>query len=174
MIRARQPANVNINIRRDFQKLIFYYYADHYINFKDLITELYRIYKTRIWLSAVNPASFSQHAQGQLPSAMGPGALSGGPGGDDRSYTMAYGADADPYGAIRPYSIGYDTYNPNYPGIPGVANSFAPANGGLAGSSIDHGPLASSGFRPMVSLHLCLLEVRITLTRFSPERSVLC
>ncbi|KAK3723943.1 hypothetical protein LTR37_001427 [Vermiconidia calcicola] len=48
----------------DFQKLIFYYYADHYINFKDLITELYRIDKTRIWLSAINPASFLVHAFG--------------------------------------------------------------------------------------------------------------
>lgn len=40
---------------------------------------------------------------------------------------MMYGADPDPYGAVRPYRIPYDTYTPNYPGIPGVANSFAPA-----------------------------------------------
>jgi hypothetical protein len=51
-------------------------FADHYINFKDLITELYRIYKTRIWLSAINPASFSQHALASLPSGIGLGALS--------------------------------------------------------------------------------------------------
>lgn len=50
---------------RDFQKLIFYYYADHYINFKALITDLYRIYKTRIWLSAINPESFPHHATAQ-------------------------------------------------------------------------------------------------------------
>ncbi|KAK5126074.1 hypothetical protein LTR85_011429 [Meristemomyces frigidus] len=119
----------------DFQKLIFYYYADHYINFKDLITDLYRIYKTRIWLSAVNPASFSQHAMGQTPSAIGPGALTAGHGRDDLSYTMAYGQDPDPYGAVRPYRIGYDTYTPNYPGIPGVSNSFAPPGGRGGGSS---------------------------------------
>jgi len=117
--------------RRDFQKLIFYYYADHYINFKDLITDLYRIYKTRIWLSAVNPASFSQHAMGQPPSGIGPGAITYN-GGIDQSYAMAYGPDPDPYGAVRPYSIGYDTYTPNYPGIPGVANSFAGGNGQLS------------------------------------------
>ena len=111
---------------RDFQKLIFYYYADHYINFKDLITELYRIYKTRIWLSAINPASFSQHALGQPPSGIGPGAIGGFNPGLNNSYTMMYGPDPDPYGAIPPYRIGYDTYTPNYPGIPGVANSFAP------------------------------------------------
>lgn len=117
----------------DFQKLIFYYYADHYINFKDLITDLYRIYKTRIWLSAVNPASFSQHALGQPPSGIGPGAItstynsSNNNNGLNTSYTMAYGQDPDPYGAIPPYQIGYDTYNPNYPAIPGVTNSFAPS-----------------------------------------------
>ncbi|KAI6967570.1 hypothetical protein KC337_g14081, partial [Hortaea werneckii] len=113
----------------DFQKLIFYYYADHYINFKDLITELYRIYKTRIWLSAVNPASFSQHALGQPPNAIGPGAITMN-NDVNNSYTMAYGADPDPYGAVRPYSIGYDTYTPNYPGIPGMPNSFGGQAGG--------------------------------------------
>ncbi|KAK5133545.1 hypothetical protein LTR08_007584 [Meristemomyces frigidus] len=123
----------------DFQKLIFYYYADHYINFKDLITELYRIYKTRIWLSAVNPASFSQHAQGQLPTALGPGALAGGPGADDRSYTMAYGADADPYGAVRPYNIGYDTYAANHHRVPGAENCFPQAGGRVAGAGGLHG-----------------------------------
>jgi len=111
----------------DFQKLIFYYYADHYINFKDLITELYRIYKTRIWLSAINPASFSQHAVGQPPSGLGPGALPPyNPYALNNAYTMAYGEDRDPYGAQMPYRIPYDTYTPNFPGIPGVTNSFPP------------------------------------------------
>lgn len=113
---------------RDFQKLIFYYYADHYINFKDLITELYRIYKTRIWLSAINPASFSQHAMGQPPTGIGPGAVTPqNPYAMNSAYTMSYGEDRDPYGAQMPYQIPYDTYNPNYPAIPGVSNSFAPA-----------------------------------------------
>ncbi|KAK0948092.1 hypothetical protein LTR29_000616 [Friedmanniomyces endolithicus] len=114
----------------DFQKLIFYYYADHYIDFKPLVTELYRIYKTRIWLSAVNPASFSQHAMGQPPSGVGPGAITSNSGNMNTSYTMAYGADPDPYGAVPPYRVAYDTYDPNYPSIPGVANSFAPVAGG--------------------------------------------
>ncbi|KAK0884012.1 hypothetical protein LTR87_002233 [Friedmanniomyces endolithicus] len=114
----------------DFQKLIFYYYADHYIDFKPLVTELYRIYKTRIWMSAVNPASFSQHAMGQPPSGVGPGAITSDSGNMNTSYTMAYGADPDPYGAVPPYRVAYDTYDPNYPSIPGVANSFAPVAGG--------------------------------------------
>lgn len=67
---------------------------------------------------------------GQPPTGIGPGAI--GPGGQynpyamNNSYTMAYGEDRDPYGAQMPYRIPYDTYNPNYPAIPGVANSFAP------------------------------------------------
>lgn len=117
----------------DFQKLIFYYYADHYINFKDLITELYRIYKTRIWLSAINPASFSQHALGQPPTAITPGAVPGFGSPLNNTYTMMYGADPDPYGAVPPYRIGYETYTPNYPGIPGVSNSFAPGANAMPG-----------------------------------------
>ncbi|KXT05762.1 hypothetical protein AC578_1063 [Pseudocercospora eumusae] len=125
----------------DFQKLIFYYYADHYINFKDLITELYRIYKTRIWLSAINPASFSQHAMGQPPSAIGPGAVGPyNPYAVNSNYTMAYGEDRDPYGAQMPYRIPYDTYTPNYPSIPGVANSFAPSTFAPGQNFMFYGP----------------------------------
>jgi hypothetical protein len=46
----------------------------------------------------------------------------------NNSYTMAYGPDPDPYGAVPPYRVGYDTYDPNYPSIPGVANSFSPSS----------------------------------------------
>jgi hypothetical protein len=38
--------------------LTFYYFADAYINFNSLVTDLFKIYKTRIWMSAINPASF--------------------------------------------------------------------------------------------------------------------
>lgn len=48
------------NLRsRDWQKLIFYYYADHYLNFKGLVNNLSKV---RLWMSAVNPASFSTNA----------------------------------------------------------------------------------------------------------------
>ncbi len=80
-------------------------------------------------MSAVNPASFSQHAMGQPPSGVGPGAITSDSGNMNTSYTMAYGADPDPYGAVPPYRVAYDTYDPNYPSIPGVANSFAPVAG---------------------------------------------
>ena len=43
---------------RDWKKLTFYYYAEAYVNFNSLVTDLFKIYKTRIWMSAINPASF--------------------------------------------------------------------------------------------------------------------
>jgi PSP1 C-terminal conserved region len=45
-------------VNRDWKKLTFYYFADAYINFNSLVTDLFKIYKTRIWMSAINPASF--------------------------------------------------------------------------------------------------------------------
>lgn len=118
----------NALFHRDWQKLIFYYYADHYVNFKDLVNDLYKLYKVRLWMSAVNPASFSPNAINQPPTGIGPGAItsSGAGNGFDTSYTMAYGTDPDPYGAVPPYQLPINTYNPNYPGIPGIHNSFAP------------------------------------------------
>lgn len=61
---------------RDWKKLTFYYFADAYINFNSLVTDLFKIYKTRIWMSAINPASFATPTTGlQPPSGIGPGAL---------------------------------------------------------------------------------------------------
>ncbi len=64
-------------VARDWKKLTFYYFADSYINFNSLVTDLFKIYKTRIWMSAINPASFaSPTALGlQAPSGVGPGAV---------------------------------------------------------------------------------------------------
>ncbi|KAL6717467.1 hypothetical protein ACLMJK_005382 [Lecanora helva] len=52
----------------DWKKLTFYYFADEYINFNSLVTDLFKIYKTRIWMSAINPASFQTPLGGlQIP-----------------------------------------------------------------------------------------------------------
>lgn len=64
-----------ISSRRDWKKLTFYYFADSYINFNSLVTDLFKIYKTRIWMSAINPASFASPSIGQTPSGVGPGAV---------------------------------------------------------------------------------------------------
>jgi hypothetical protein len=64
---------------RDSKKLTFYYFADNYINFNHLVTDLFKIYKTRIWMSAINPASF------QTPTAsLGIQPLFGGNADDSR------------------------------------------------------------------------------------------
>ncbi|QBM88382.1 PSP1 C-terminal conserved region [Metschnikowia aff. pulcherrima] len=47
---------VNVEYQFDYKKLIFYYFAKFKrIDFRDLIKELFKIYKTRIWLCAVLP-----------------------------------------------------------------------------------------------------------------------
>jgi cell fate regulator YaaT (PSP1 superfamily) len=78
--------NLNMEIldaefQMDWKKLTFYYFADSYINFNSLVTDLFKIYKTRIWMSAINPASFATPTLGlQAPSGIGPGAVGHGRG----------------------------------------------------------------------------------------------
>ena len=61
---------------RDWKKLTFYYFADSYINFNPLVTDLFKIYKTRIWMSAISQLSLPAPSAGlQLPVGRGPGAF---------------------------------------------------------------------------------------------------
>lgn len=64
-------------IDRDWKKLTFYFYSTEYINFNLLVGDLFKIYKTRIWLSAINPAAFRSKPN-QPPSSIGPGAIQPG------------------------------------------------------------------------------------------------
>ncbi|CAN8104034.1 unnamed protein product [Discula destructiva] len=66
---------LDAEFQMDWKKLTFYYFADSYINFNSLVTDLFKIYKTRIWMSAINPASFASPSIGQTPSGVGPGAV---------------------------------------------------------------------------------------------------
>lgn len=62
----------------DYHKLTYFYYAESYVNFNELVTDLFKQYKVRIWMSAVNPASVVNPAgnmQIPPPSAIGPGAI---------------------------------------------------------------------------------------------------
>lgn len=52
-------ALIKLILYSDYRKLTFYYYAEEYINFNELVTDLFKVYKTRIWMSAINPASFN-------------------------------------------------------------------------------------------------------------------
>ncbi|KAK2071919.1 hypothetical protein P8C59_006304 [Phyllachora maydis] len=72
---------LDAEFQMDWKKLTFYYFADSYINFNSLVTDLFKIYKTRIWMSAINPASFASPTLGlQAPSGIGPGAIGVGRG----------------------------------------------------------------------------------------------
>jgi cell fate regulator YaaT (PSP1 superfamily) len=42
------------SIYRDRNKLTFYFIAEKRIDFRELVRELFRIYKTRIWMCAVD------------------------------------------------------------------------------------------------------------------------
>ncbi|KAG5952355.1 hypothetical protein E4U53_001037 [Claviceps sorghi] len=67
---------LDAEFQMDWKKLTFYYFADTYINFNSLVVDLFKIYKTRIWMSAINPASFASPTLGlQAPSGIGPGAV---------------------------------------------------------------------------------------------------
>ncbi|CAK7204392.1 hypothetical protein SEUCBS139899_007148 [Sporothrix eucalyptigena] len=72
---------LDAEFQMDWKKLTFYYFADAYVNFNSLVTDLFKIYKTRIWMSAINPASFASQPLGlQAPSGIGPGAVGVGRG----------------------------------------------------------------------------------------------
>ncbi|PGH19829.1 hypothetical protein AJ80_03746 [Polytolypa hystricis UAMH7299] len=70
---------LDAEFQMDWKKLTFYYFADSYINFNSLVTDLFKIYKTRIWMSAINPASFVTPSAGLAP----PGAAAFGQEGHE-------------------------------------------------------------------------------------------
>ncbi|KAF2874596.1 hypothetical protein BDV95DRAFT_336618 [Massariosphaeria phaeospora] len=120
----------------DMQKLTYFYYADAYVNFNPLVAELFKQYKLRIWMSAVNPASVVNPAGTMQsvppPSAIGPGAIINtttqnvsppvGPGFGNQTHRQN-----EYYGRGRTimqqnsYSEGYYPFShqlPNYPSQP--------------------------------------------------------
>ncbi|KAI1314800.1 hypothetical protein EDD11_001677 [Mortierella claussenii] len=46
----------------DRRKLTFYFHAEHRIDFRELVRDLFKIYKTRIWMYAVSPSMTSAGA----------------------------------------------------------------------------------------------------------------
>lgn len=99
---------LDAEFQMDWKKLSFYYYATGYVNFNPLVQELFKIYKTRIWMSAVNPDSMI--APTGPPRGMGPGAVEGRDTPmNPRSASFrqgsvnSYSQDYDPTGAIPPY-----------------------------------------------------------------------
>lgn len=54
---------VDAEYQWDRRKLTFYFVADRRIDFRELVRDLFKLYKTRIWMCAVNPAA----ATGAVP-----------------------------------------------------------------------------------------------------------
>jgi len=54
---------------RDRRKLTYYFQADRRIDFRELVRELFKIYKTRIWMCSVEEAR-GQELKNQAPSSV--------------------------------------------------------------------------------------------------------
>ncbi|KAF2036745.1 hypothetical protein EK21DRAFT_51867 [Setomelanomma holmii] len=118
----------------DYHKLTYYYYAEQYVNFNELVTDLFKQYKVRIWMSAVNPASVINPAgfmQVQPPSAIGPGAilhsntshapLTVGPGFGNNQHRRGR-----QQGQQANYDDGYNAFSYQIPNYPQSAYNMAP------------------------------------------------
>ncbi|KAG8531100.1 uncharacterized protein KY384_004457 [Bacidia gigantensis] len=61
---------LDAEFQMDWKKLTFFYFADSYINFNPLVTDLFKIYKTRIWMSAINTAAIATPHAGLRPPGL--------------------------------------------------------------------------------------------------------
>lgn len=60
---------INVEYQSDFKKLIFYYFANFKrVDFRLLIKEMFKVFKTRIWLCAVLPAGRRDLYHGEVMS----------------------------------------------------------------------------------------------------------
>ncbi|KAI4607941.1 hypothetical protein J4E80_009337 [Alternaria sp. BMP 0032] len=116
----------------DYHKLTYFYYAESYVNFNELVTDLFKQYKVRIWMSAVNPASVVNPAgmsQIPPPSAIGPGAIiTSNSGNASSSVGPGFGSNthrpAQQYGQARTqgnygnYDDGFHAFSHQIPAYP--------------------------------------------------------
>lgn len=147
-------------IIRDWKKLTFYYFADAYINFNSLVTDLFKVYKTRIWMSAINPASFASPSLGlQAPSGIGPGAVGVGrtQQGERRQQQdqpQSFGASPQPNrGAFAGGAFAQQSFPADRPAIPSN-NGFSPTAYAYGYSPFNASPRSAGGsasaFVPMM------------------------
>lgn len=99
------------------------------------MTDLFKIYKTRIWMSAINPASFLTPVAGlQLPSGLGPG---------------AFNTETDTYSSSRHHKteMGNPIFGASNLG-PGAFDRLWDTNQGAAISSVPFAHVYSQPFQP--------------------------
>ncbi|GAO14626.1 hypothetical protein UVI_02009220 [Ustilaginoidea virens] len=152
---------LDAEFQMDWKKLTFYYFADSYINFNSLVTDLFKIYKTRIWMSAINPASFASPTLGiQAPSGIGPGAVgvgrtSGGSSGSGSgSGTASAGGGNGPEQQLQEFGRGYrPTFSPTFSGDRNVtpASTYPQANYGYGGGAFGNTRGTASAYAPHLS-----------------------
>ncbi|KAF8420086.1 hypothetical protein EV426DRAFT_256459 [Tirmania nivea] len=108
VLEHRLPMEIlDAEFQMDWKKLTFYYFADCYINFNSLVTDLFKVYKTRIWMSAMNPASFAH------PTA-GPGTNGDGLNDQPQQFHTQLAGIA-PYSQISPNGLVRSSYQSTLP-----------------------------------------------------------
>lgn len=131
---------LDAELQADHHKMTFYYFADTYVNFNPLVADLFKQYKIRIWMSAVNPASVvnpNGQTQIQPPSAIGPGAILhtrttnapapvGGFGNNSFRATEQYGANRGRRNMQQPnvFDEGYYPFAQQIPQYPAAQNAY--------------------------------------------------
>ncbi|KAH9898784.1 hypothetical protein F4778DRAFT_197153 [Xylariomycetidae sp. FL2044] len=125
---------LDAEFQMDWKKLTFYYFADSYINFNSLVTDLFKIYKTRIWMSAINPASFASPTLGlQAPSGIGPGAVGLGRGGGSNNTERRQNPQSEAQGNFSGANTSSRAFQPSF------SQSF---------NATDRSSIASSAYPP--------------------------
>jgi len=140
---------LDAEFQMDWKKLTFYYFADAYINFNSLVTDLFKVYKTRIWMSAINPASFASPSLGlQAPSGIGPGAVGVTRVQPERRPQVAE-QPAYPQAARGYQGVFAPSFAPSLDRNPMPPTAFQPPGYAYGYSPFNAAPRASSSFVPM-------------------------
>ncbi|CAK7209180.1 hypothetical protein SBRCBS47491_000351 [Sporothrix bragantina] len=156
---------LDAEFQMDWKKLTFYYFADAYVNFNSLVTDLFKIYKTRIWMSAINPASFASQPLGlQAPSGIGPGAVGvsrAGPTSERRQPQQGGQVSPPPPQAQQQQQQSQQQHRPAYSPVPsnrgytgGISPqppAMGPGGAGAYPPSFPYSPYAAFGNVPRAS-----------------------
>jgi hypothetical protein len=127
----------------DQKKLTFFYFADSYINFNSLVTDLFKVYKTRIWMSAINPAAHAT-PNSSLGLTPAPAGFGDGPSSSQRRYggrqnaphPMNFDGQYDHESAVRGGYVGH------FGGFPGNMHQGPAPGMGHFGGNVPMDPFA--------------------------------
>ncbi|KAI1117548.1 hypothetical protein F5Y14DRAFT_353510 [Nemania sp. NC0429] len=140
---------LDAEFQMDWKKLTFYYFADCYINFNSLVTDLFKIYKTRIWMSAINPASFASPTLGlQAPSGVGPGAVGLGRAGGSNNADRRANPSQESQGTFATTNPPGRSFPPAFSSSPAGGSAYPPT-GFPYSAYVNHGGAPrAAGYMP--------------------------